>query len=234
MTPSTAPLLPPPAAAQDVAKDYRLDGETVHALRGVTMTVAGNDFVAIIGPSGCGKSTLLHVLGAVDVPTAGQLRFFGRDATTMTDADRTALRLRAFGFVFQRFFLLPMLTAAENVSLPLREAGSPKRERDARVLETLDYVGLGHRARHKPGQMSGGEQQRVAIARALVHRPGLLLADEPTGELDETTGNQIAALLERVHAGGTAVVLVTHNIDLAARAGRRLTMRDGRIVEDHS
>jgi putative ABC transport system ATP-binding protein len=223
-----------PAAAHDVTKDYKLDGEVIHALRGVTISVSERDFAAIVGPSGCGKSTLLHVLGAVDVPSAGQLQFFGRDAATLTDAGRTALRLRAFGFVFQRFFLLPMLSAAENVSLPLREAGVPKREREARVLEILDYVGLAHRARHKPGQMSGGEQQRVAIARALVHRPALLLADEPTGELDETTGNQIAALLERVHAGGTAVVLVTHNPELAARAGRRLTMRDGRIVDEHS
>jgi len=206
----------------------------VHALRGVTLRVGAGDFIAVMGPSGCGKSTLLHLLGAVDVPSSGVLRWFGRDAAGASDAERTALRLRRFGFVFQRFFLLPMLTAAENVALPLLEAGTPRRERERRVAEVLEYTGVAHRARHRPGQLSGGEQQRVAVARALVHAPALLLADEPTGELDEATGNQIADLLARVHAAGTAIVLVTHNPELGARAARRVHMRDGRIVEERA
>ena len=219
------------ASGRNLTKEYALEGATVTALRGVDIDVAAGGFVSIMGPSGCGKSTLLHLLGAVDVPSSGTLQLLGRDALVMPDSERTALRLRCFGFVFQRFFLLPVLTAAENVSLPLREAGVAPAERDARVREVLETVGLSHRARHKPGQMSGGEQQRVAIARALVNRPRLLLADEPTGELDEATGEQIFQLLERVHGQGTAVVLVTHNPELAARATQRLRMRDGRIVE---
>lgn len=219
------------ATGRGLTKEYALEGATVTALRGVDIDVAAGDFVSIMGPSGCGKSTLLHILGAVDTPSAGSLQLLGRDALVMPDSERTALRLRSFGFVFQRFFLLPVLTAAENVSLPLREAGAGRAERDARVQEVLETVGLAHRARHKPGQLSGGEQQRVAIARALVNRPRLLLADEPTGELDEATGEQIFELLERVRRTGTAVVLVTHNPELAARAERRLHMRDGRLAE---
>jgi len=217
--------------ARDLTKTYDLDGQAVQALRGASLALWSGDFVSIMGPSGCGKSTLLHLLGAVDVPTAGRLHWFGRDAATLGDGERTRLRLHRFGFVFQRFFLLPMLTAAENVSLPLLEAGVARAARIARVQEVLAYVGLEHRARHKPGQLSGGEQQRVAIARALVNRPQVLLADEPTGELDEATGEQIAALLQRSNADGTAVVLVTHNPELASRARTRLHMRGGRIVE---
>jgi len=216
--------------ARDLVKNYELDGEVVHAVRGVTLDVRPGEFAAIQGPSGCGKSTLLHLMGAVDVPSSGSLRWFGRDAAMSTDAERTALRLRRFGFVFQRFFLLPMLTAAENIALPLLEARVPRAERERRVVEMLEFVGVAHRSRHRPGQMSGGEQQRVAIARALVHAPQLVLADEPTGELDEATGRQIADLLQRVHAGGTAIVIVTHNPDLAARAARTLHMRDGHIT----
>jgi putative ABC transport system ATP-binding protein len=222
---ATGPLV----VARNLVKDYFLDGHPIHALRSVTLEVGGNDFVSLMGPSGCGKSTLLHLLGAVDAPTGGLLQLFGRDALALADAERTQMRLRHLGFVFQRFFLLPMLTAAENVALPLLEAGVPRAAREARIRELLDYVGLGPRARHKPGQLSGGEQQRVAIARALANRPQLLLADEPTGELDEATGIQIADLLARLHADGTAIVLVTHNPELAARATRRLRMRDGHL-----
>jgi putative ABC transport system ATP-binding protein len=218
--------------AEDVTMEYRLDGGSVHALRGVSLALRRGDYLSIMGPSGCGKSTLLHLLGAVDVPTGGTLTWFGREAGQLRDADRTALRLRYFGFVFQRFFLLPMLTAAENVALPLMEAGTARRDRDRRVREVLDYVGLTARAAHKPGQLSGGEQQRVAIARALANRPQVLLADEPTGELDEATGTAIAALFDRLHADGTAIVLVTHNAELAARAHRPLHMRDGRLLEE--
>jgi len=224
----------PLVVARDLRKDYVLDGYSIHALRAATLDVHPGDFLSIMGPSGCGKSTLLHLLGAVDVPTAGALQLFGCDALRLGDAERTELRLRHLGFVFQRFFLLPMLTAAENVALPLLEARLPKASREARVREVLDFVGLGHRWRHKPGQLSGGEQQRVAIARALANRPQLLLADEPTGELDEATGEQIAALLQTLHASGLAIVLVTHNPELAARATRHLRMRDGHIIEGES
>ena len=219
------------ASGRGLTKTYALEGSEVTALRGVNIDIAAGDFVSIMGPSGCGKSTLLHLLGAVDVPTGGTLQLLGRDARMMPDSERTALRLRRFGFVFQRFFLLPVLTAAENVSLPLREAGVGRAACEQRVQEVLETVGLSHRARHKPGQLSGGEQQRVAIARALVNEPRLLLADEPTGELDEATGEQIFQLLARVHERGTAIVLVTHNPELATRATRPLRMRDGRIVE---
>ncbi len=219
----------PIVVARDLCKDYVLDGHDIHALRAVSLSIQPGEFVSIMGPSGCGKSTMLHLLGAVDVPTSGELRLFGRDLIGATDAIRTELRLRHLGFVFQRFFLLPMLTAGENVALPALEARLPKTERDARVLEVLTTVGLEHRLRHKPGQLSGGEQQRVAIARALVNRPQLLLADEPTGELDEATGAQIAQLLQSLHTAGVAIVLVTHNPELAARASRRLRMRDGHI-----
>ena len=217
--------------AHDLTKNYDLDGQVVHALRGATLAIRAGDSVSIMGPSGCGKSTLLHLLGAMDVPTAGRLVLLGRDAARLSDAERTALRLRHFGFVFQRFFLLPMLTAAENVSLPLLEAGVGRADRERRLQEVFETVGLAHRACHKPGQLSGGEQQRVAIARAIVNRPQLLLADEPTGELDEATGLEIAALLERLNAGGTAIVVVTHNPVLAGRTRTQLHMRDGRIVE---
>jgi putative ABC transport system ATP-binding protein len=165
----------------------------------------------------------------VDAPSQGSLLFEGRDVSTLTDRQRSLIRLTRIGFVFQRFFLLPMLTAAENVELPQAEAGSPKVERQRRTRELLEYVGLGARADHRPSQLSGGEMQRVAIARALANRPQLLLADEPTGELDHATGEQIAALLDRVNADGTALVIVTHDQTLASRARRRLTMRDGTI-----
>jgi putative ABC transport system ATP-binding protein len=207
-------------------------GQPVHALGPIDLSIDKGEFFAIVGPSGCGKSTLLHVLGAVDVPSAGQLQFFDRDAAAMTDADRTALRLRAFGFVFQRFFLLPMLTAAENVELPQAEAGATVAARRERTRELLDYVGLADRAGHLPSQLSGGEMQRAAIARALANRPALLLADEPTGELDESTSDHIADLFERVNADGTAMVIVTHDHALASRARRILTMRDGRIESE--
>ena len=218
--------------ARNLAKEYRMDGFVVHALRALTLKVGAPEFISIMGPSGCGKSTLLHLLGAVDIPTSGELTLFGRDAASLTDAQRSNLRLRHLGFIFQRFFLLPMLTARENVELPLMECKVPGAERDQRVREVLEYVGLGERMQHKPGQLSGGEQKRVAIARALVNRPQLLLADEPTGELDEATGQQIARLLDRLHADGMSIVLVTHNPELAAHATRTLRMRDGRIEEE--
>jgi len=201
----------------------------VVAVRDVTLSIAQGEHTAISGPSGCGKSTLLHMLGCVDTPSSGTLRFDDQDISTLNDRARSLLRLRHIGFVFQRFFLLPMLTAAENVELPQAEAGISREERRRRTLELLVYVGLAARADHRPSQLSGGEMQRVAIARALANRPRLLLADEPTGELDQATGEHVASLLDRVNADGTALVIVTHDPDLAGRARRVLTMRDGRI-----
>jgi len=217
--------------AHDVSRVFPMPAGPVVAVRDVTLGIEAGEHVAISGPSGCGKSTLLHLLGCVDAPSQGSLVFEGRDVSTLTDRQRSVIRLTRIGFVFQRFFLLPMLTAAENVELPQAEAGSPKAERQRRTRELLEYVGLGARADHRPSQLSGGEMQRVAIARALANRPRLLLADEPTGELDHATGEQIATLLDRVNADGTALVIVTHDQTLASRAHRTLTMRDGRICD---
>ena len=214
-----------------VGRTFPMPAGPVTALRGVSLRVSAGEHVAITGPSGCGKSTLLHLVGAVDTPTSGSVLFEGRDLAALSEPDRGRLRLTRIGFVFQRFFLLPMLTAAENVELPQAEAGAAAAERRARTHELLDYVGLAHRAQHLPSQLSGGEMQRVAIARALANRPALLLADEPTGELDESTSNHIADLFERVNADGTAILVVTHNPALASRAGRRVAMASGRMVE---
>jgi putative ABC transport system ATP-binding protein len=216
-------------SAINVSRVFPMPAGPVVAVRDVTLTIRAGEHTAIRGPSGCGKSTLLHMLGCVDTPSSGTLTFDGRDVSALDDRTRSLLRLRQIGFVFQRFFLLPMLTAAENVELPQSEAGVSKAERRRRSLELLEYVGLGARADHRPSQLSGGEMQRVAIARALANRPRLLLADEPTGELDQATGEQVAALLDRVNADGTALVIVTHDGELAGRASRVLTMKDGRI-----
>ena len=213
---------------------YRMGKVEVPALRGVDITVKEGEFVAIMGPSGCGKSTLLHLLGCVETPTEGTVHIDGREVGTLGDAERSRLRLTRIGFVFQRFFLLPMLTAWENVELPQSEAGVSRSRRRERTSKLLEYVGLAKRAAHRPSQLSGGEMQRVAIARALANRPGLLLADEPTGELDEATGEQIGDVLDRVHADGTAIVVVPHNPSLALRARRRLAMRGGRLVSGES
>ena len=203
----------------------------ITALRNVTIEITRGEYVAITGPSGCGKSTLLHLLGCVDSPTSGSLLFEGRDVARLGESERSRIRLTRVGFIFQRFFLLPMLDAWENVELPQAEAGMTSQERRSRTRTLLDYVGLSERAHHRPSQLSGGEMQRVAIARALANRPALLLADEPTGELDEDTGEQIADVFDRVHADGTAIVVVTHNPSLARRAKRHLTMKSGTLAE---
>ena len=215
--------------AANVGRAFPMPAGAVVAVRDITLSIVHGEHTAISGPSGCGKSTLLHILGCVDTPSSGTLRFDGKNVSALNDRARSLLRLRHIGFVFQRFFLLPMLTAAENVELPQAEAGAAKDERRQRSLELLEYVGLAQRADHRPSQLSGGEMQRVAIARALANRPRLLLADEPTGELDQATGEQVASLLDRVNADGTALVIVTHDPDLAGRARRVLTMKDGRI-----
>jgi putative ABC transport system ATP-binding protein len=222
----------PIVEARHVSRVFPMPAGPVTALDDVSLRIEAGDYLGVVGPSGCGKSTLLHVLGVVDVPSRGQICFQDRDVGSLADAERSRLRLREIGFVFQRFFLLPMLTAWENVELPQAEAGVSRADRRARTQELLEYVGLGRRAGHRPSELSGGEMQRVAIARALANRPRLLLADEPTGELDQSTGDQIVRLLDQVHATGTAVVVVTHDAGVAARADRLVTMRDGRIVED--
>jgi len=221
----------PIVEARGVSRIFPMPAGAVVALRDVTIEVAEGEYVAIAGPSGCGKSTLLHVLGCVDTATSGELRLEGRDVGALSDAERSHIRLAKIGFVFQRFFLLPMLSALENVELPQAEAGVPRAVRLNRARMLLDYVGLGHRADHRPSQLSGGEMQRVAIARAMANRPRLILADEPTGELDQATGEAIAGLFDLFHRDGTAVVVVTHDSSIAERAQRVLRMRDGRIVD---
>jgi putative ABC transport system ATP-binding protein len=216
--------------AEAIRKDYQLDGEPVHALRGVDLTVGRGEYLAIAGPSGCGKSTLLHILGGIDSPTSGTVELEGVALAGLNDRELTRVRLTRIGFVFQRFHLLPVLTARENVELPMSEAGLAGPARRARARELLNYVGLAHRQQHRATQLSGGEMQRVAIARALANAPALILADEPTGELDAVTGRQILDLFQRLHADGTALVVVTHDDQLAAEAGRVAHMLDGRIV----
>jgi putative ABC transport system ATP-binding protein len=216
----------------DVHRTFHIGAEPVHALRGVSLAVGRGEWVAVVGPSGCGKSTLLNLLGAVDQPTAGRVRVDGADVGAMRDREATAFRLRRVGFVFQRFYLLPVLTARENVELPMSEAGVGRAERRARARELLAYVGLSGREGHRPAQLSGGEQQRVAIARALANRPALLLADEPTGELDARTGRDVIDLLARLNADGTTLVVVTHDDTMAAAARRVVHMRDGRVERD--
>jgi putative ABC transport system ATP-binding protein len=218
--------------AEGVHRDYRLGGDVVHAVRGVDLSIDAGDWVAIVGPSGCGKSTLLNLLGAIDTPSAGRVLVKERDVSSLGDREATRFRLLEVGFVFQRFYLVPALTALENIELPLAEAGVEKRDRRARAMELLAYVGVAERARHRPAQLSGGEQQRVAIARALANRPSLLLADEPTGELDARTGAEVIALLSRLNRDGTTLVVVTHDEELAAAARRVVHMRDGVIIDD--
>jgi putative ABC transport system ATP-binding protein len=206
-----------------------MDGTGVEALRGVNLAVEPGEFVALVGPSGSGKSTLLHLLGAMDTPTRGEVVFEGKNLAAFSDGERTQLRCRQIGFVFQTFNLLPTLTAFQNVELPLRLARVPTRERIPRARELLIQVGLGARTNHLPRQLSGGERQRVAIARALANHPKLLLADEPTGNLDSVTGKETIALLQEVHRAGQTIMLVTHNADVAAQANRVLHVRDGVI-----
>ncbi|NUO39726.1 MAG: ABC transporter ATP-binding protein [Gemmatimonadaceae bacterium] len=217
---------------RDLVRQYRMGEELVQALRGVSFTVQRSEYVAIVGPSGCGKSTLLNVLGVIDRPTSGTVAIGGERVDQLSDARATEFRLRRIGFVFQRFYLMQALTARENVELPLAEAGLGGAARRERARALLEYVGLGRRESHRPSQLSGGEQQRVAIARALANEPALLLADEPTGELDARTGAEMIALFRRLNADGTTIVVVTHDEELARAAKRVVHMRDGSIVDD--
>lgn len=215
-----------------LAKAYVNGSRRVEALRGVDVSVHPGEFVAVVGPSGCGKSTLLHLLGLVDQPSAGEVRVDGRAVARLGDRERTRLRLTHLGFVFQRFYLLPILTALENVELPMTEKGIAKAARRARARELLGFVGLAERFDHRPGQLSGGEMQRVAIARALANDPLCLLADEPTGELDRRTGAGIVDLFGRLRERGVGLLVVTHDAKLAETADRLLLMEDGRILEE--
>ena len=222
----------PIVTVRDVRRSYRMGDQLVQAVRGVSFDVAAGEWMAIVGPSGCGKSTLLNLLGVVDAPEAGTITIDGTRTDAMDDATATRFRLTRIGFVFQRFYLMPALSALENVELPMAEAGVAKAARRARAAELLGYVGLGARGDHKPSQLSGGEQQRVAIARALANRPAILLADEPTGELDARTGGEIISLFGRLVADGTTILTVTHDETLAGAARRVLHMRDGAVVDD--
>jgi len=222
----------PLLVVRDAHRDYPRSGEPVHAVRGVSLDVAQGEYVAIVGPSGCGKSTLLNLLGAIDRPTSGSVSIGGSAVSTLPDSAATRFRLTHIGFVFQRFYLLPVLTAQENVELPMAEAKVPLAERRDRARELLGYVGLEARADHRPAELSGGEQQRVAIARALANRPIVLLADEPTGELDARTGSDVIALFDRLNRDGMTIVVVTHDEKLAGSARRVIHMLDGRVIRD--
>ncbi|WBC11569.1 ABC transporter ATP-binding protein [Micromonospora sp. CA-248089] len=223
----------PAVEAVDVWRTYELDGVSVSALRGVSLTIDQGEYVAVIGPSGSGKSTLMHLLGGLDRPSGGRLVIGGRDVTTMTAPELATLRNETIGFVFQAFHLLARTSAVDNVALPLVYRGVGARQRRERAAAMLGRVGLGHRLHHRPNQLSGGEQQRVAIARALVTEPAVLLADEPTGNLDSATGEAVLELLEQLNAeSGVALVMVTHDQEVAARAHRRIAVRDGLIRSD--
>lgn len=217
--------------ARDLVKEFRMGARSVMALRGVSVAVRQGEYVGITGPSGSGKSTLLHILGGLDTPDSGTISLEGVAFEGLIDSALTRLRLLRMGFVFQRFHLLPVLTALENVELPMAEAGVGRAERRARARELLGYVGLSDRADHRATQLSGGEMQRVAIARALANRPALLFADEPTGELDLSTGRQILELFRRMNQEGMTVVVVTHDEHLAAEASRTIHLLDGRLSD---
>ncbi|OGO11935.1 MAG: hypothetical protein A2Z66_00505 [Chloroflexi bacterium RBG_13_66_10] len=219
---------------RDLWKVYRAERVPVEAVRGIDLQVRPGEYVAILGPSGSGKSSLLHMLGAMDRPTRGEVLIEGRDLARMGESQRTGLRARRIGFVFQAFNLMPILTAFGNVELAMRLAGTGRAERRERAERLLGRVGLAERARHLPRDLSGGERQRVAIARALANRPALLLADEPTGNLDSKTGGAVLALLDEFHEqDGQTIVLVTHDLAAAGHAERVLVLRDGRIYSEH-
>ncbi len=221
-----APLI----QAENLVKIYRMGQVEVPALRGVSLTVEPGEYVAIMGPSGSGKSTLMHILGCLDRPTEGSYRLEGREIATLDEDQRAEIRKRRVGFVFQQFNLLSRLTALENVEVPMVYLGMPPRERRKRALALLERVGLAQRAHHRPTEISGGEAQRVAIARALANDPALILADEPTGNLDTRTGREILALFRELHREGRTIVVVTHDPEVAQEAERIIYLRDGKVV----
>lgn len=215
-----------------IERRFQLGDTTVRALAGLDLQIAAGEYVAVMGPSGSGKSTLLNLLGLLDSPQSGTYRLEGRDVTTMSADEQARIRSTRIGFVFQSFHLVPRLTAAENIALPMTLAGIAPGEREQRVTQALRDFGLEHRADHKPDQLSGGQRQRVAIARATIMQPPLILADEPTGNLDRHTGDEVIRLLETLNGRGVTLVIVTHDSTLGSRAGRQLVMEDGRLQSD--
>ncbi|MBN9285688.1 MAG: ABC transporter ATP-binding protein [Flavobacterium sp.] len=216
-----------------ITRDFPLGNETVYVLKGIDLTINKGEYVALMGPSGSGKSTLMNILGCLDTPTSGGYILNGKDVSKMEDDELAEIRNKEIGFVFQTFNLLPRTTALDNVALPMVYAGFSKSERDVRATEVLKQVGLGDRMDHKPNQLSGGQRQRVAVARALVNKPSIILADEPTGNLDSKTSVEIMNLFNDIHANGNTVILVTHEEDIAAHAHRIIRLRDGVIESDN-
>jgi putative ABC transport system ATP-binding protein len=228
----TRPPGPTVIDIENITKDYVMGEETVRALRGVSLQIRRNEYLAVMGPSGSGKSTLMNMLGCLDTPTSGRYEFNGRNVAEMDDDELAAIRNREIGFVFQTFNLLARATSLRNVELPLIYAGMDPESREERATQALTDVGLGDRIQHKPNELSGGQRQRVAIARALVNNPSIILADEPTGNLDSKTGEEIMALLEDLYRRGHTIILVTHERDIAAHARRTIHLRDGVIESD--
>jgi len=216
----------------NIKKNYYLGKQVIEVLKGISFDILKNEYVALMGPSGSGKSTLMNIMGCLDTPTSGTYILNGHDVSSMADNDLADVRNKEIGFVFQQFNLLPRLTAAENVALPLVYAGVPRKQRMEKALEVLSRVNLADRSHHKPNEMSGGQNQRVAIARALVNDPSIILADEPTGNLDSKTSHEIMEIFSKIHAGGNTVILVTHEVDIAEFAHRIVRLRDGIIESD--
>lgn len=217
---------------QNIQKNYFLGKQVIEVLKGISLQILKNEYVALMGPSGSGKSTLMNILGCLDTPTAGSYILNGQDVSRMTDNDLADVRNKEIGFVFQQFNLLPRLTAVENVALPLVYAGVPKKQRTEKAMHVLEQVSLAERSHHKPNEMSGGQNQRVAIARALVNDPSIILADEPTGNLDSKTSYEIMDIFGKIHSSGNTVVLVTHEEDIANHAYRIIRLRDGVLESD--
>jgi putative ABC transport system ATP-binding protein len=219
---------------EDIRKTYYMGAQSLEVLKGINLDIYKNEYVALMGPSGSGKSTLMNILGCLDSPTSGRYVLNGSDVSQMEDTDLAQIRNKEIGFVFQQFNLLPRLTAAENVALPLVYAGLPKKIRHQMALEVLASVGLAERSHHKPNEMSGGQIQRVAVARALINKPSIILADEPTGNLDSKTSKEIMDLFDKIQEAGNTVVLVTHEEDIAAHARRIIRLRDGNMESDQT
>jgi len=217
---------------RDVKKIYHVGTEDVHALDGITLTMRKNEYLAIMGPSGSGKSTLMNLIGCLDTPTSGSYRFNEKEVRDLSDDELARIRNKEIGFVFQTFNLLPRADAAHNVELPLIYAGIPRAERRRKVEQALEAVGLADRARHRPSELSGGQRQRAAIARALVNEPSVILADEPTGNLDTKTGEEIMQVFEKIHDAGNTIILVTHEEYIARHSGRIIRLRDGLVESD--